>query len=270
MPRLRVVLVLRPLFTAAAHGTALHMAATSPQPVLCGHRTVLLRVRGSGDGTENSGKPPWHACGGLYQHPVLTAWDLTGKRVLDLGCGHGLAGLLAGLRGAKAVHFTDRSADSVAAALQAAVDNHLACTFTGAAADWAEALPMHAAGDWPAADLIIGNDLLYFTEAPDLLSSILLSNDLLPPGGICVIAGNDRGHWAAFEERLQSSGLFAHVESVRSKIATSRRGCGLLEKPRPTTSTGAEEREEEDEEEEEDDAGASLEPSVILVAHKAS
>mgnify|MGYP002631096572 CR=1 FL=1 len=42
---------------------------------------------------------PWDS--GLFSH--MCQWDLTGLRVLDVGCGLGLAGVVAGLRGAASV-----------------------------------------------------------------------------------------------------------------------------------------------------------------------
>lgn len=53
----------------------------------------------------------WPASVGMARH-LMKGPDLTGKRVMDLGCGIGIAGLAAGQRGAH-VHFVDRSEEAL-------------------------------------------------------------------------------------------------------------------------------------------------------------
>jgi predicted nicotinamide N-methyase len=78
----------------------------------------------------------WHASLGIARH-LMRGPSLVGRRVLDLGCGIGLAGLAAGLRGA-AVRFVDRDQDALHFACFNAADNGVQ-RYSATRLDWFEA-----------------------------------------------------------------------------------------------------------------------------------
>jgi hypothetical protein len=87
---------------------------------------------------------------------------LAGRRVIDLGCGRGRLGLAALARGARVV-FADGSAEALAR-VQAALP-----------ADAAASILLHRWGEpLPAADLLLGGDILYRSALfPALIASIV-------------------------------------------------------------------------------------------------
>ena len=74
---------------------------------------------GPGDAELQTWAVPWES--GLFAHMVH--WELAEVDVLDLGCGLGLAGCFAALRGARSVFFADRSEVAVKLAMASAAAN---------------------------------------------------------------------------------------------------------------------------------------------------
>jgi predicted nicotinamide N-methyase len=87
---------------------------------------------------------------------------LDGKRVLDLGCGLGVPGLVAAARGAL-VTAVDWAADAIALLADNAARNHLALELVQA--DWRA-----FSGDF---DLVLAADLLYERRNADALLEVL-------------------------------------------------------------------------------------------------
>jgi ribosomal protein L11 methylase PrmA len=108
---------------------------------------------------------------------LLRRLDCTGRRVLDLGCGTGVLGVLAGRWGADAVDFTDIDADAVRAA-------RACCRLNGIVPGTIRRSDLLAriSGRY---DLVIGNlyaDLLVRVAADPRLSRVLPHGDLILSG----------------------------------------------------------------------------------------
>ncbi len=117
---------------------------------------------------------------------VLEARDLTGARVVELGCGIGLPAIVAALRGAD-VLATDWYDDALgfARANAGAAGARVATRLV----DWnAPPADLTAA----AADLVVGADLLYEERNGPALAGLLPL--LLRPGGEALIADPRRPH----------------------------------------------------------------------------
>lgn len=136
--------------------------------------------------------------------------SLTGKRVLELGCGHGLPGIFACLKGARAVHFQDFNAEvlqcltipNVNANIQqnlSAVDDSAEVRYF--ASDWSEAhliLPHVPADDGGTkkgqkVDQTAGYDVILMAETVYSVSTLpslykLIKKCLHSPHGIVYLA----------------------------------------------------------------------------------
>ena len=169
-------------------------------------------AEGPGDAELHTWTVPWDS--GLFLQ--LANWDLIALDVLDLGCGLGLAGCLAVQQGARSVFFADRSARAVSLALRSAAENvtpaGAACTVHGEHGSWSETT------SWPDVDLILGNEILYVTNACEELTALLQSR-VLRPGGVAAFCGCDRGLWDAFEQHLTAAGF--HVRCGNAFVAAS-------------------------------------------------
>jgi SAM-dependent methyltransferase len=106
---------------------------------------------------------------------VALLGDLAGKRVLDYGCGHGMAAVVLARRGAKVIGF-DLSADYVAEARQRAEANNLPIEFMQADA---HTLPF----DDASFDAIWGNAVLHHLDLAVAAAEI---RRVLAPGGVAV------------------------------------------------------------------------------------
>ncbi len=149
----------------------------------------------------------WPSCSVMAELLLNTEWP-PGLRVLELGCGSGLLGIAALMKGMQ-VTFSDIVPDAVALAVENARLNGFLKT-PGLIFDWRQ----------PSAlifDLILANDVLY---APELHGSLLSTIEMmLAPGGQCWIG--DPGRTAAKD--------FIHVASgqgfsIGFRDATGRRG----------------------------------------------
>ncbi|MFM7323091.1 MAG: class I SAM-dependent methyltransferase [Armatimonadota bacterium] len=127
----------------------------------------------------------WPAAVGLAAHIDAMGTALSGMRVCEIGCGIGLAGLVAAAHGARVVQ-TDWQSPVLTLAERAALRNGVG-GIERRLADWR---------DWPDDlsnfDLVIGSDVLYERSVHDALGdllprlpadrgSILLSDPLRPP-----------------------------------------------------------------------------------------
>jgi ribosomal protein L11 methylase PrmA len=126
----------------------------------------------------------------------LVTMPLTGRRVLDLGCGTGVLGLLAWRRGATRVDFADIDPGSVRTTRAACRANGLPRPRV-----WAADLLDGVRGT--GYDLLIGN--LYADLCLRLLTDPRLS-DVLPTGGV-VLSGIAHRRRAAVERALVAAGF---------------------------------------------------------------
>ncbi len=130
---------------------------------------------------------------------VLNGKDLTGLRTLELGCGLGLTGIAAMMRGAE-VTFSDYIPD----ALEYSARNLALNNLDGAGAHFLE-LDWEAPNDLPVFDLILGAEIVYdyFFHS----SLIYLLDNALAPGGRILLADRNRLVVERFIGRLLSRGF---------------------------------------------------------------
>jgi predicted nicotinamide N-methyase len=148
----------------------------------------------------------WPSALVLAEH--LAARDLRGRRVIELGCGIGLPAIVAALAGAD-VLATDWYADALAftranaAAAGAAVQTLLV--------DWTAPPPELLA--MPAADLVVGADVLYEERNGPALAALVPR--LLAPSAELVVADPRRPHAAGLLDRLIGGGWSLSTTDVR-------------------------------------------------------
>jgi predicted nicotinamide N-methyase len=120
---------------------------------------------------------------------ALSARDLRGVRVLELGCGLGLPSLVAAIGGAQ-VTATDWAAEAIELLLANARRNGL--RLQAEVWRWSDP-PERLGAPWP---LVVGSDLLYEARNAGSLRSAL--DSLVAPGGEALIADPGRATAEAF------------------------------------------------------------------------
>ncbi|HBV96687.1 MAG TPA: methyltransferase [Desulfotomaculum sp.] len=105
----------------------------------------------------------WPACRGLSRY-IWERMDFNGQRVLELGCGLGLAGVVCGLKGA-GITFSDFQPDALEIACRNAALNGLTGV-SGYLGDWRN-FSLSEQFDW-----IVGSDILYDNKFHSCLESI--------------------------------------------------------------------------------------------------
>jgi predicted nicotinamide N-methyase len=129
----------------------------------------------------------------LEQRPELVA----GRRVLELGAGVGLPGLVARRLGAR-VYQTDKAEDALRVAARNERENGLSGV-ERFLADWTH---------WTRADnydVIIGADILYEAEMHNALASIVERS--IAPRGTVLVADPGRPQAIAFLSKLEDKGI---------------------------------------------------------------
>ncbi|HEY0195256.1 MAG TPA: methyltransferase domain-containing protein [Kofleriaceae bacterium] len=139
---------------------------------------------------------------------------LAGARVLELGAGTGLPGIVAAARGARVVQ-TDRQSAAMHVARQNAARNGVT-TIDHRAADWT------AWTDPERYDLIIGSDILYAGDLHAPLRRIFEAN--LAPGGTLLIADPYRDTSLRLLEAMEGDGW---------RVTLDKWTVGLVPPPRP-------------------------------------
>lgn len=130
-----------------------------------------------------------------------------GTPALEIGCGLGLAGLVAVGRGLR-VKFTDYDEASLRFVTRSAVENGFdPASYSTAWLDWRN-LPDER---FP---VILGADVLYERRLVPLVANLLAR--LLEPDGIALIAGPYRTATEDFDAILESQGLACVAEPIRA------------------------------------------------------
>ncbi len=135
----------------------------------------------------------------LAEHVQSIGGDLAGKRVVELGCGLGLAGITAGMAGAN-VLFTDYVQLALDFARSNAALNSLPAEKTRfRILDWEQA------GDLETADLVLGSEIVYDYFFHGSLIGVM--RRVLAPGGLVLLADRKRLCVSRFVGRLISQGF---------------------------------------------------------------
>lgn len=143
--------------------------------------------------------------------------SLAGQRVLELGAGTGLPGIVAASLGAHVVQ-TDRQELVLHLCRQNAARNRVT-TIEHRLADWT------AWTDDSRYDLILGSDILYAKELHPHVRRIIETN--LAPGGRVLLADPYRANGLALLEALEADGW--RVTLSKWTVATPPRQVGVFE-----------------------------------------
>ncbi|MEW5849170.1 MAG: methyltransferase domain-containing protein [Myxococcota bacterium] len=128
---------------------------------------------------------------------IMRGPALTGKTAIELGCGHGLAGLCAGLKGAR-VTLTDLQDGAIMLARMNVEELQLQDRVTVMKMDW-------RAPTLERADIIICSDVIYQHRfIPAIVNAIWA---LLKPKGVALIADASREYFPRFTEAAINRGF---------------------------------------------------------------
>jgi ETFB lysine methyltransferase len=144
---------------------------------------------------------------------AMQTFDIAGKRILEIGCGLGLASLVLQRRGG---NITASDMHPMAAAFL--TENLLLNRLTPIrfqTGSWANADP-----ELGKFDLIIGSDLLYEQDQPDILSRFI---DRHSHSRVeVVIVDPDRGHRARFNRGMASLGYVHDEQRADRQLADGK------------------------------------------------
>jgi predicted nicotinamide N-methyase len=166
------------------------------------------------EGAEGRHIPYWARIwpSGMALVDFLATRDLAGLRVLELGCGLGLASAAAAKAGAK-VLATDRSPDAVVFTAHNLALNELEGDV--ALVDWREPRLLLDGAPW---DLVIAADVLYTHQAVDTLLR-LLPKLTRRPGGEVLLADPSRAGCRDFLAAARASfGIETHPDPARERV----------------------------------------------------
>jgi predicted nicotinamide N-methyase len=124
---------------------------------------------------------------------VVARRPLAGKRVIELGCGIALPGIVAARGRAADVLLTDWAPDAIAFATENAERNRVQVRTM--VQSWVDPSPLTIEGGW---DLVLASDVLY--EERNVLPLLAALDDLVGPAGEVWLTDPRRRHLPAFLE----------------------------------------------------------------------
>ncbi len=128
---------------------------------------------------------------------TMSSWDVAGKRILEIGCGLGLASLVLRLRGADIVASDHHPLAEPFLAYNAALNDLPAVPYRTLQWD----VPHATLGRF---DLVIGSDVLYERDQAERLAALLERHT--NPSSEVLITDPGRGNSALFTRTLQAQG----------------------------------------------------------------
>jgi predicted nicotinamide N-methyase len=161
----------------------------------------------------------WPAAIALAHEMVARADTIKGKRILELGAGTGLAGIVAASLGGRVVQ-TDRNELALSVCRRNGERNGIR-SIDYLLADWL------AWDDTEQYDWIIGSDILYGELMHPALRQIFAAN--LAPGGRIVIADPFRAVSFKLLEELEAAGWMVAVSKWQIGEASASRPIGIFE-----------------------------------------
>lgn len=150
----------------------------------------------------------------------LASRSLAGKRILELGAGTGLPGIVAASLGARVVS-TDRQEVALYIAKLNAERNGVASSVELREADWT------AWTDRDTYDLIVGSDIIYADGMHPHLARIFETN--LAPGGALLLSDPFRKDSFAFLESLEASGWKVTFDKWTVGVKPPERPVGVFQ-----------------------------------------
>lgn len=165
------------------------------------HEIAGLRVQAPR--IERGRRPLWAYAwpAGLVLAELLAkrwAAELTGKRVLELGCGLGAVGLVAAKLGAR-VTLADREPEALTQAL--AIAEHNALEVETQLLEWGR-VPEALTNSF---ELVLGSDIMY--DPSQLTPMLGAIQSLLTPRGVAYLADPDRADREALAAAAHTAGL---------------------------------------------------------------
>lgn len=163
----------------------------------------------------------WPAARMLAKAVVREPWEIDPRpvRVLEVGCGLGLAGVACLARG---LHVTFSDVDETALAFAAA--NARLNGFTSGFRTMP--LDFRAPPEDERYPVVIGSDLMYEARLVEPLIGLL--GAVLGPGGVCLIADPDRLAARVFKWKLEEAGYDVAAEFIRAGEPGGERTKGTL------------------------------------------
>ncbi|NLG58942.1 MAG: methyltransferase domain-containing protein [Gammaproteobacteria bacterium] len=162
---------------------------------------------------------------GILLAEVMDTAEMTGKRILELGCGIGLPSLVLQRRGADVVASDIHPLAEPFLAYNSALNGLPSVHFRQL--DWEEPLPSLG-----AFDKIIGSDLLYERDHPEALAAVIERH--ARPQAEVVLTDAGRGHTSAFSREMEALGFDveeshhplenADGTTIRARLLRYRRG----------------------------------------------
>lgn len=147
----------------------------------------------------------WESSIGLAEHLSDNSTILTDKRILEIGCGYGLPGIVAAKVGA-IVTFTDFEHDALQFARHNSQQNDVSAD-TYVQMDWGTPCFQKRF------DVVLGSDVIYEEKNWDPIIELLYN--LLVPKGIAIFSEPKRKNADGFFERIQKNG-FSFKRTTRS------------------------------------------------------
>lgn len=159
---------------------------------------------------------------------VLRGQDLRGRRVLELGCGCGLAGIVAALEGAE-VLCTDVDPHTLTATARGAADADVGDRLQTALFDLVGAAPFPEVAGGPATDLILA-DVLY---EPGLAAACARrTRDALAAGMRVIVGDPERAGRTAYIKLLAEHGVVVDFQPPQAFPGVA--SAGAPRAPAPT------------------------------------